>query len=1551
MAKITSWPVIRAMGIIMLMFLWSLGIKAQTANTPVLTWDQEVGCIEYNDERSLPFVYLFENMESSECVRFCEGSRVNYTFQANNVASVQWQVTGGTVVSSSNTDATVQWGGRGNGNLSLSVVYTDNSIEVLDFCVEIIASPQAYFEIDGINPYQMQFCINTPISFNNLSTDNGGTAIVHYFWDFGDGNTSSTFEPTHAYIETGIFPVTLTVTNSCNCSTEYVIELEITDGEPVEIVCQNVTCEGMTEQYSSLDGCTGDWDVIGGTIVVDNGSDIEVVWDQVDPEDGFGYVSYRSHCGCPHWTTIRVPVVMQNGVIKGPQNICEGKQGRFTMPQWPTTDFQWQINGDPNHPMLVYTEQRNEVVVDGATPGSYVLEVKYFNTLFAPHICFGDAKFNFDVIDNFDIITDPQLTICTGVNKVFNTSNGSSVNWQIRRGTTLEHTDVGTTTNYTFTEGGTYVVTGNFNGCEGTPVVVEVIPKPVVSADDIIGPDRVCLNVPYTYTVDDDDPEATYLWSVSTGGSIIGSNGGIEVDIKFSSPTATVTVIKQYEKNGVICESDPATYNVSQIVVSPTIINNSGLLEFCPSSTATFTADLNGVDVDHIEWDIVGTGLTTNFGNVIDGIHSPMATVSFNEISSGISTGLLRLHVTKCGITTTVTHPIQLITLPTLTLDPVLDLCPTAADFEITINSSFNIPGQEVEISYNGGPFTGNYPFMSGTPLTITNGFTNYSGSNITQTLTVRLKNACAYQPMATQTVTVFPLTQIDITPGYDYSVCPDSYDPITLYANISTGTTPSVTYDWYKQGNSTPIQTGAGNTYIISNATQGTTPGGTYYVVVTDGNGCVVTSENVEVEEFDCSGGGGPGDPGPGCTGVVDPDLAMAVNWDCDTITGTLTMNPSYLYTSIFWEGSPHLTLNPATQGTPNALFTTDVPGVHIVRATVQYGSCTVIKKQTVIKHYEPKINVAVTCSGSGIYTVNLLNNSTIFNIDFNDIDFEYSGPGVTGPTIGDTYTITGVTPGTYTYTLTLSAAGKPTCSVPITITIDPDPNTSFSLAASYCAEDPVTLSLPGGVYYPDYEYRWIFNSTSYVASGVDSDINFAVPTSTNVPITLQITNRYGCVFTSGVENTFINKADFDGDILPATANFCENNVTPLSFVPSSVPLPSSIIWMRDHEEVGTGMTYQPTQSGSYWPVLIDAEGCKDFGMVETPAIYELRKPPYVSINGNTTLCHGESTMLSGIITDLVNVEHRWVGPSLPVGYGNWVTGNTNLTLTLSGLAPGTYTYTLEARPISDPTCSSSFETTVTSYPALTSPTITATVFNCQPYTLELTASGPGTGTYNWSNGMTGQTIYVNHGGAYSVTYTSPEGCRATGFNQLPHSPERTLWIVPTGCYWLCMDNAYLLGPWGQYDGYEWNVDGSVLQSGSGTVPDQMLSTPGHYQLSITHNGCTYSSTTPFIDPYGCLMASALNENESEPVPPVLKLSPNPAAETTTASYDVGSEYRHATSITVHDITGVQRLKQNVSGTQGEVMLHVGHLSPGTYLVNLQADGQNIAQQKLIKK
>src|SRR5690606_2644597 len=392
--------------------------------------------------------------------------------------------------------------------------------------------------------------------------------------------------------------------------------------------------------------------------------------------------------------------------------------------------------------------------------------------------------------------------------------------------------------------------------------------------------------------------------------------------------------------------------------------------------------------------------------------------------------------------------------------------------------------------------------------------------------------------------------------------------------------------------------------------------------------------------------------------------------------------------------------------------------------------------------------------------------------------------------------------------------------------------------------------------------------------------------------------------------------------------------------------PAPSGVIWMHDDQQVATTATYTPTESGSYWPVLISGDGCKFYGMVNDPAIVTVRKPPFVSINGNTSVCFGEGTVLTGIVTD-PTVEHRWAGPSLPAGYTNWVTGITgaaaNLSVPLNGLATGTYTYTLHARPVSDPSCASEFTVTVTVHPQVTAPTISYVVTNCQPYTLRLTASGPAAGTYNWSNGMTGQTIEVLHGGAYSVTYTAPTGCSATGYNNnIPHSPERALWVVPTGCYGLCGYRGYLIGPWGQYAGFEWSVDGMVLQTGTGTILNQSIVQPGHYQLAVTQNGCTFYSGKPFIDPGACNKSFAAFSSTVSEV--AFALSPNPAIDVTTAVYDTGSNLK-ATAITVHDVTGVQRLQQNVSGTKGEVMLNVSHLAPGTYLVNLHAGGTVVAQ------
>src|SRR5690606_35293909 len=152
MHKITFLPTIRAMGIL-LMFLWTLGIQAQIVKNPVLTWDQQVGCIEFDDggEASSSFE---ETIEDAPCVRICKNTTVNYFLNDANATDVQWQVNGGNLLASSSGGAQIEWDGTDYGNLTVTVLYPDETTRELSICLEKVISPTAHFEIAGIQPDQ-----------------------------------------------------------------------------------------------------------------------------------------------------------------------------------------------------------------------------------------------------------------------------------------------------------------------------------------------------------------------------------------------------------------------------------------------------------------------------------------------------------------------------------------------------------------------------------------------------------------------------------------------------------------------------------------------------------------------------------------------------------------------------------------------------------------------------------------------------------------------------------------------------------------------------------------------------------------------------------------------------------------------------------------------------------------------------------------------------------------------------------------------------------------------------------------------------------------------------------------------------------------------------------------------------------------------------------------------------------------------------------------------------------------------------------------------------
>lgn len=64
--------------------------------------------------------------------------------------------------------------------------------------------------------FEYDTCVAGPVTFTDLSAQ-GTFPLEEWFWEFGDGDTSSAIDPIHEYEEPGDWPVQLTVTDSLGC--------------------------------------------------------------------------------------------------------------------------------------------------------------------------------------------------------------------------------------------------------------------------------------------------------------------------------------------------------------------------------------------------------------------------------------------------------------------------------------------------------------------------------------------------------------------------------------------------------------------------------------------------------------------------------------------------------------------------------------------------------------------------------------------------------------------------------------------------------------------------------------------------------------------------------------------------------------------------------------------------------------------------------------------------------------------------------------------------------------------------------------------------------------------------------------------------------------------------------------------------------------------------------------------------------------------------------------------------------------------------------------
>ena len=883
-------------------------------------------------------------------------------------------------------------------------------------------------------------------------------------------------------------------------------------------------------------------------------------------------------------------------------------------------------------------------------------------------------------------------TVCAGTSVTLSGSGASTYTWNNGVTNGVAFTPAATTT---------YTVTGtSAAGCINTDqVVVTVNPLPIVVANDL----GVCAGGTLTLTA---SGASTYTWSP---GTYLSTTTGASVSC---TPLATITYTVSGTSAAGCVSTDPITVTVS----GSAAINAGPDVAICVGATTTLTA-IGGVTYN---WNNA-LGLGNNF------VVSPAATTTYTVVGTdaGGCTG-------TDAVTITV-NPLPIVNAgldQTVCAGTAVTLAGSGAStytwnngvtnavaFVPAVTATYTVTGtslagcintDQVIVTVNPIPVVGagaDQTVCIGTAVTLTG-----SGAS-TYTWTGGVTNGVAFTPAATANYTVTGTsaagcTSTDIvtvtvnsTPvvnaGIDQTIC--------IGASVTLTGTGSSTYSWDN-----------GVTQGVSFSPVATV---TYTVTGTSGPGCIATDQvvvtvnplpivNAGIDQTVCAGvavtlSGSGASTYTWNNGVTNGVAFTPAATTTYTVTGTtvagcintdqviVTVNPLPIVnagvdqtvcagTAVTLTGSGASTYTWTGGVTNGVAFTPAATANYTVTGTSAAG-CTSTDIVTVTVNPLPTTNTGVdqtVCSGTSV-TLTAIGATTYSwnNGVTNGIAFT--------PAVGSiTYTVTGTT-----------GAGCTTTDQVI-VTVNPNPVPVINGAAAYCAGNFSLLSTSA----PFTTYSW---STGALTPTINATI-------ANNPISVTVTNGFGCIGTSPVfpivENTVI------------TANFTNTICQGQSSVIHGV---------------------SQTVAGVYSQTFILATGCDSVANV-TLVVNPL---PVVNAGIDQTVCTGVATILSGSGAS----TYTW---------NNGITNGISFTQAI-----GSVTYT--ATGTSALGCVNTDQVIVTVNPL---PVITAGPDQAICIGASATISGSGGSTYTWNNGVINAVSFTPAiTNTYTVTGTDVNGCVST--------------------------------------------------------------------------------------------------------------------------------------------------------------------------------------------
>ncbi|MCS6917924.1 MAG: PKD domain-containing protein, partial [Chitinophagales bacterium] len=147
---------------------------------------------------------------------------LSYAQGSSYITSLTWTLGDGN--SSAFSDFYYTYAAVGQYNVKLQVVNNVGCSSTDNEKVQVRDYPKAKF---GVSPDP---CVVTPVAFTDLSNPPLGSTITSWFWNFGDGSTSTLQNPQHLFTASGTYAISLTVTDQFGCSDDTIVTLNILAG-------------------------------------------------------------------------------------------------------------------------------------------------------------------------------------------------------------------------------------------------------------------------------------------------------------------------------------------------------------------------------------------------------------------------------------------------------------------------------------------------------------------------------------------------------------------------------------------------------------------------------------------------------------------------------------------------------------------------------------------------------------------------------------------------------------------------------------------------------------------------------------------------------------------------------------------------------------------------------------------------------------------------------------------------------------------------------------------------------------------------------------------------------------------------------------------------------------------------------------------------------------------------------------------------------------------------------------------------------------------------